>query len=283
VKGILIWQTNAEKIIMLKFEKHIVLTQPQTVLDCLSDNTNFSKQQLKQIMQNGAVWLENNQGINRVRRAKKNLSADDQLHFYYDEAVQNSKLLEAELIADEGAYSVWNKPSGMYSQGSKWGDHCTLYRYAEMNLVPQRPAFIVHRLDRAANGLILLAHKKTIAASLSKMFENREIYKKYKARVEGVIEGIELPYEIKNMLDEKLSISRIVSLNVNEAEKTTDVEMEIQTGRKHQIRRHLSGLGYPIVGDRLYGKRASELDLQLSAVNIRFKCPVTGELRDYEI
>lgn len=267
----------------LKFEKHIVVTQPQTALDCLNENTEFSKQQLKKIMQNGALWLESSQGISRVRRAKKNLKARDQLHLYYDEAVQGAQPLKAELIADEGEYSVWNKPSGMYSQGSKWGDHCTLYRYAEMHLLPQRPAFIVHRLDRAANGLILLAHKKTIAAKFSKMFASREIYKKYKARVEGLIEGIELPHEIKNYLDDKLSVSQIVSVVPNEAQQTTDVEVLIKTGRKHQIRRHLSGLAYPIVGDRLYGEKVSNLDLQLSAVNIKFKCPVTGEMRDYKI
>ena len=171
----------------------------------------------------------------------------------------------------------------MYSQGSKWGDHCTLYRYVEMNFLPQRPAFIVHRLDRAANGLILLAHKKSVATKLAKMFETREIYKKYKACVEGVMEGFDLPYEIKNYLDDKLSISNIVSIAADESRQTTDVEVVIQTGRKHQIRRHLSGIGYPIVGDRLYGEKSSELDLQLSAVNIKFECPVTDEMRDYKI
>ena len=95
---------------MMKFEKHIVPTQTQTVLECLSDNTDFSKQQIKQIMQNGAVWLENNQGVNRVRRAKKNINSGDQLHLYYDVSIQNSKQLEAKLIVDECYYSVWNKP-----------------------------------------------------------------------------------------------------------------------------------------------------------------------------
>jgi len=268
---------------MVKFEKHIDVTQAQTVLECLSDNTDLSKQQLKRIMQNGAVWLESNHGISRIRRVKKNIGENDQLHLYYDEVVQNSKPLEAALIADEGDYSVWNKPSGMYSQGSKWGDHCTLYRYAEMNLLPQRPAFIVHRLDRAANGLILLAHKKTTAEKFSKMFESREIYKKYRARVEGVIEGLDLPYKIESYLDNKLSISNIVSLDIDKTHQTTEVEVVIETGRKHQIRRHLSGLGFPIVGDRLYGEQPSDLDLQLSAVNIKFECPVSGEIRDYKI
>jgi len=268
---------------MLKFEKHIVLTQSQTALDCLSENTDFSKQQLKQIMQNGAVWLESNQGISRVRRAKKILNPTNQLHFYFDETVQNTQPIKAGLIADEGDYSVWNKPCGMYSQGSKWGDHCTIYRYAERNLLPQRPAFVVHRLDRAANGLIVLAHKKSSAAQFSKMFEGREIYKKYRATVEGVMDDLTLPYEIKNYLHDKLCISQIVAMNVNKDQQTTDVEIEIETGRKHQIRRHLSGLGYPIVGDRLYGEKASDLDLQLSSVNIKFKCPVSGEMKDYKI
>lgn len=266
-----------------QFEKHITLTQQQTVIDCLSEHTDFSKQQLKRILQNGAVWLENNLGIHRVRRAKKILNVADQLHFYYDEKVQNSEPLRPELIADEGAYSIWNKPSGMYSQGTRWGDHCTLYRHAETHLLPQRSAFIVHRLDRAANGLIILAHKKTIAAKFSKMFETRNIYKKYRASVEGIIDNLELPYEIKNYLDEKLCISQIVSLKVNEENKTTEVEIVIETGRKHQIRRHLAGLGFPIVGDRMYGEKESSLDLQLSAVNIKFNCPLSGEERDYKI
>ena len=266
-----------------KFEKHISVTSQKTVLDCLNENTDFSKQALKRILQNGSVWLENKQGINRVRRAKKLVVEKDKLHFYYDEKVQNTGSLTARLIADEGEYSVWYKPSGMYSQGSKWGDHCTIYRYVELNLTPQRPAFIVHRLDRAANGLILIAHKKTVAAKFAKMFETREIYKKYRARVEGIVEGLKAPHEIRSQLDGKLSISEIISIEPDRKKNTTDLEVVIQTGRKHQIRRHLSELGYPIVGDRLYGGKETDLDLQLSSINMKFICPVSGKKRDYKI
>ena len=149
-----------------------------------------------------------------------------------------------------------------------------------MNLMPQRQAFIVHRLDRAANGLIILAHKKSIARKFSAMFENRQIYKKYRARVEGIVSSLDLPYEIKNKLDDKLSISEIVSVTKID-QNSTDLEVVIKTGRKHQIRRHLSGLGYPIEGDRLYGAKNLAVDLQLSAVHLKFICPVNGEHKEW--
>jgi len=266
-----------------KFEKHICVTQNKiTALECLSENTDFSKQKIKRLMKNGAVWLESIKGIDRLRRVKKEIVAGDTLHLYYDESVQATVTEPAKLISDQGDYSIWNKPSGMLSQGSKWGDHCTIYRWAEMYLMPQRPAFIVHRLDKAANGLIIIAHKKSVAAKFSEMFENHQIYKKYKARVEGSIKDISLPFEIKNYLDDKESISEVVAINPVEENKT-DVEIVIKTGRKHQIRRHLSGLGYPIEGDRLYGAKNLAVDLQLTAMKIKFKCPVSGEQKEWSL
>lgn len=264
-----------------KFDKHIRAEQAQTIISCLSENIDLSKQQLKKLMQNGSVWLENKTGIHRVRRAKKNMQPGELLHIYYDADVQSTEPAEAMLVADEGEYSVWNKPCGMYSQGSKWGDHCTIYRWAEQHLTPQRPAFIVHRLDRAANGLIIIAHTKKIAAAFSRLFEQRKLNKKYKALVEGRLENISLPYEIKNELDGKVSISEIISLKQNN--NNTEVEIKIKTGRKHQIRRHLSGLGYPIVGDRLYGAKNIVLDLQLSSVELDFISPVNNEFKQYKL
>ena len=267
----------------IKFEKHIQVNESQTVLACLSENVDLSKQLLKKVMQNGAVWLESTYGINRVRRAKKIINEGDVLHIYYDAAIHDSKPPAAQLISDEGDYSIWNKPCGMYSQGTKWGDHCSIYRWAEQNLLPQRPAFIVHRLDKAANGLIIVAHKKKTAAKFSKMFEQHEINKKYRAVVEGLLKDIILPYEINNKLDEKISISEILTTNVDENKNQTVVEIKIKTGRKHQIRRHLSGLGHPIVGDRLYAAKNIESNLQLSSVELDFICPIRSEHVKYKL
>ncbi|RDH82431.1 MAG: RNA pseudouridine synthase [endosymbiont of Galathealinum brachiosum] len=268
----------------VKFEKHIKAEKnTQTILECLSASLEFSNQQIKKILQNGAVWLENSHGINRVRRAKKTINQGEILHVYFNAEIQASQPHEAMLIADEGDYSIWNKPGGMYSQGTKWGDHCTVYRWAEQNLMPQRQAFIVHRLDKAANGLIIIAHKKSTAAKLSAMFEKRQIHKKYRAIVEGILNDVELPYEIKNELDNKIAISEIISLIPDYEKQRTAVEIRIKTGRKHQIRRHLSEMGYPIIGDRLYGAQDIESDLQLSSIELEFSCPVSEKQKKYEL
>lgn len=264
------------------FEAHIEISKTELLaLDLLAENTPLSKQKLKSAMSKGCVWLESGIGIHRLRRAKKTVHENDTLHIYYDEAIMNSTPSAAELIADEEEYSIWNKPYGMYSQGTKWGDHHTLYRWAEEWLKPQRPAFPVHRLDRAANGLIILAHSKKMAANFAALFKNRKIQKQYKATVEGTLENLILPYSITSHIDNKAALSTITSLEQHS--NATTVTIEIETGRKHQIRRHLSEMGHPVIGDRLYGSGRSDDNLQLQSCFLKFNCPLTDIVREYSL
>ena len=104
---------------------------------------------------------------------------------------------------------------------------------------------------------------------------------------------------IDNELDGKKSISHVTVLSFDESANRTLLAVNIETGRKHQIRKHLSGLGFPVVGDRLYGSvtnptpksdndtdrhdnKALE-DLQLSAVRLSFICPVSQEEKTFEL
>ena len=264
------------------FELHLTASAPeQTALQILSEHCPLSKQKLKTSMKNGAVWLESSTGIQRIRRATKTLSASDRLHFYYDKSIQETTPPAAGLIADEAQYSVWHKPCGMYSQGTKWGDHCTIYRYVEAQLKPQRPAFIVHRLDRSANGLIILAHSKKIAATFSEMFKKRKIQKQYTAIVEGRLKKTDLPFTISSNIEGKDACSKIMS--VQNFDESCRLIIEIDTGRKHQIRRHMAELGHPVVGDRLYGSGKAEKDLQLQASCLSFLCPLTNKKREYSL
>lgn len=285
-----------------KNEFHITVdSNDLTALDVLAKASDFSRQKIKQLMQKGCVWLENDGYTQRLRRAKKVLNRGEIIHCYFDEKIVDATPDEAVLIADEGSYSIWNKPSGMLSQGSKWGDHCTIYRWAEKHLKPERPAFIVHRLDRAASGLIILAHKKKIAAQFAEMFQKHEIKKHYRAWVEGdfstllVTDKAVDPVEIiTTKLDEKFAEThvRLVDVAIDRtSDKVSDkprqkqslLDVDIKTGRKHQIRKHLAGIGFPIVGDRLYGSGKSELNLQLTAVFLSFNCPVSGEPKTYSL
>lgn len=267
-----------------KLEKHITATNEALAVDVIATDTGLSKQRIKLAMKNGAVWLEQGtQKIQRLRRAKRLIKKNNVLHLYYDEELLATKPTPCELIADEQAYSVWYKPTGVLSQGSKWGDHCTVNRWAEEHLTPQRPAFIVHRLDRAACGLILIAHKKQTASALAAMFEHRKITKNYRAIIQGCF-----PTSLQTItspIDDRSATSHAKLISYHIKKDQSLVEINIESGRKHQIRRHLQELGFPIIGDRLYGnqKEDNTLDLQLSAYSMSFTCPITEQAKHYEL
>jgi 23S rRNA-/tRNA-specific pseudouridylate synthase len=302
-----------------KFEKHIVIEDEGVLaVDVLADATELSKQCMKHAMKKGAVWVtpaanisaDESKAMNteaegeksvplavvedidaasektstskktqRLRRAKKKLSVGDTLHLYYDEDILSELPAEPTLVADEGDYSIWYKPYGLRSQGSKWSDHCTIYRWVETHLEPQRSAFSVHRLDRAATGLMVIAHKKMTAVEFSRMFAKREIEKCYRVVVHGHFPETAESHTMNQDIDGRAAISHAVLLEYSAEKNCSLLEMHIESGRKHQIRRHLSEAGYPVVGDRLYG--SAELDgeedemqdLQLSASYLQFHYP----------
>ena len=266
-----------------RIEEHIVVESPAgNAVDLLHNASGLSKGQLKAAMTKGAVWLTRGKNTQRLRRAKRKLRAGDELHLYYDPDVLAEIPAEPKLVADVGGYSVWNKPYGLRSQGSKWGDHCTITRWAERHLQPERPAFVVHRLDRAANGLILVAHSKAIAASLSELFRDRKVEKRYRARVAGDFSQQPSPLRVESPVDEKQAVSEISFVRVEDGRSLVDIRTE--TGRKHQVRRHLAESGFPIVGDRLYGAGENDpMDLQLTACLLAFQCPVAGEPVEYRL
>lgn len=233
-------------------------------------------------MTKGAVWLTRGRNTRRLRRAGRELRSGDEVHLYYDVKVLAETPAEPALIADAGGYSVWQKPFGLRSQGSKWGDHCTVTRWAERHLMPERPAFIVHRLDRAANGLIMIAHSKKVAAELSKLFRERAVEKHYKAWVVGDFSRQAAPLRVEKPIDQKHAVSEFLFDRFENGRSLVDIRIE--TGRKHQIRRHLADLGFPIAGDRLYGDgQRDDCDLQLTASLLAFRCPVSGQPVEYRL
>ncbi|MCP3689700.1 MAG: RluA family pseudouridine synthase [Gammaproteobacteria bacterium] len=267
---------------MSNAEYHIDITQPEsTAAVLLAEVSELPINQIKQAMQKGAVWLSNAQGTRRLRRAKKELCPGNQLHFYFDPEILQTESPQPKQIADEGDYSIWIKPRRMLSQGSKWGDHCTISRWVESHDHKQRPAFIIHRLDKAATGLMLIGHGKKITRLFANLFAKRLIDKKYDAIVPGHFDKPE-PYTLESNIDSKPAVSHIKLQQYYAQLHQSLLEITIETGRKHQIRKHLCEIGYPIIGDRLYGG-GDKNDLQLAAVSIAFECPVSGEYRQYQL
>jgi len=264
-------------------EEHVVVESTAgNAVDLLQRASGLSKGRVKIAMNKGAVWLTRGKNTQRLRRAKRKLRAGDELHLYYDPEVLAEIPATPQLVADVGGYSVWNKPYGLRSQGSKWGDHCTITRWAERHLLPERPAFVVHRLDRAANGLILVAHSRSIAAALSSSFRDRKIQKRYRAWVTGDFSAQPDPLRVETPVENRQAASEISFVRIDNGRSLVDVRIE--TGRKHQVRRHLAESGFPVIGDRLYGDAANDdVDLQLTAYLLAFQCPVAGEPVEYRL
>ena len=252
----------------------ITVETPGLAVDILSEASGLPKQRIKDAMAKGACWWTLKGKIVRLRKAKRDVKAGTRMQLYYDEAVLARKAPEAELLEDKRRYSVWFKPHGLLAQGSQWGDHCSLLRVAEVQL--NRPCFLIHRLDADAAGLMLIAHDSKAAAALSQLFAGRTIIKQYLANVTGVLDLQE--QTIDGEIDGKAAVSHVTALSVETSSVNTGasisrVNVRIETGRKHQIRRHLASIGHPIVADRLYGVAAG-MPLQLLAYYLQFDCPL---------
>lgn len=238
----------------------------------------LSRQQLKQAMQKGAVWIKQGKRKKRLRRVTQPMQAGVTLVIYYDDELLSRQTEASVLLADETDYSVWIKPAGVLAQGTRYGDHCSLLFFAEQYFQPRRACYLVHRLDSGASGLMLLAHNSRSAAALSEMFQKREMTKRYHVSVEGLLDPA--TNIIREPLDDKDAITCIENNVVSDNDRS-ELIVRIETGRKHQIRRHLASLGHPVIGDRDYGSAFTREALQLVATELSFICPLTKQQKNY--
>ena len=267
----------------VKLERHVEIADADVkAADILCRSTSLPKATIKRAMTKGAVWLSRGRDTRRIRRADRALKPGDTLHLYYDQDILAQTPADATLIADEDEYSIWYKPFGMLSQGSKWGDHCTINRWVENHLKPQRPAFLVHRLDRAATGLIIIAHGRKTAAYFARQFRLGGIEKRYRAIVHGHFPDA---MTIETPIENKPALSHVRLLDFNLSCDESLLEVTIDTGRKHQIRRHLSEAGHPIIGDRIYGatEQHDDRNLCLTSCHVSFLAPPDGIRRSYSL
>ena len=240
------------------------LEQAATAVEALAEAAGLSKSAVRKAMSAGAVWtLEKGRRV-RLRRASRQLPAGTRLWLFYDDELLARKAPAARCLRREKGWSVWFKPPGLLTQGNEWGDHLSLLRQAEKHL--GRPVWLVHRLDRETAGLVLLAHHRQAAAWLSEQFRQRRVDKGYRAWVHGRLQGAGV---IDAPLDGRPALTRWQALDACPQRGWTRVDIELETGRLHQIRRHFARLGHPVVGGPRYG-RGDGVPLQLVAWRLGF-------------
>ena len=162
-------------------------------------------------------------------------------------------------------------------------------------------ALVVHRLDQATSGLVLMALHPQAQRCLSRAFEERQVAKRYQAVVQGRMgapdgawHAIDLPIAADwprrplRVIDPekgKPSLTRWRTLAHDAAAGTTRIELEPVTGRTHQLRVHLAAVGHPILGDALYADAATQARaprLLLHASHLAFSHPGTGAAMAFE-
>lgn len=208
---------------------------------------------------------------------------------------------DIELIHVDASLLILDKPAGLLAVPGRGDDkHDCLSRRVQ-HLYPD--ALIVHRLDMATSGLMLMARGLKAQRALSTLFETRAVHKRYVAVVDGDMSlvahtakdtdgwhlidmpiALDWPRRPLRMIDAthgKPSQTRWRAVSFDAATNTTRVELEPITGRSHQLRVHLTALGYSILGDPLYAPLAAQTKaprLLLHSCMLQFEHPASGGL-----
>jgi len=180
---------------------------------------------------------------------------------------------------------VVNKPSGLLSQPGSIKDSVHTRLQSQFNFVG-----LIHRLDQATSGIMVLALTPFALSNIAKQFQDRRTFKVYEARVFGRIPAckghIDLPLrcdwpnrprqEVHTEGRQSLTHWRLLNIEGN----CSRVELIPHTGRSHQLRVHMKAMGFPMVGDYFYAhKEALSLSerLHLHAKTLRINHPMTGQ------
>lgn len=207
--------------------------------------------------------------------------------------------IPVEVIYEDTDIIVVNKPKGMVVHPGNGNPDGTLVN-SLMSICKEtlsgiggevRPG-IVHRIDKDTSGILVVAKNDKAHINLSEQIKNHEVQKTYIAMVRGIVKEneatINMPIGRSTKDRKKMAVTKkgkeaITHFKVIKRypeHNCTLLEVKIETGRTHQIRVHLSQIGYPIIGDTVYSNGKNEWDIEgqcLHAKSLTFRHPTTGK------
>ena len=237
------------------------------------------------------------------KRVTQNINVfkgDEVLVYLTDEYLFNNtttSYLSLDIVYEDDNILVINKPQGLAVTENRLNEN-TLDKIVQITYPKCMPC---HRLDRNTSGLVVFAKNNDALTILVEKFKNKEINKKYRCDVYGILDKKSDTLKSYLFKDNKKSrvyisdekkknyleiITKYTVISENKKENYSTLEVELITGRTHQIRAHLSHIGHPIIGDGKYGKndinkKFNEKYQRLCSTEITFGFTTSSGILDY--
>lgn len=225
---------------------------------------SISRGEARRIIAAGGAWL----GGRRCKVASRPCQPGDELVAYLAEG---PAAVDPRVIWADDQLAVLDKPPGLASTPTRESDTANVDAWASRHF--GRRVHLPHRLDRRASGLMLVVLDPRLNRAVTEAFRAAAIKRTY--RVRTVVEPPEASADLVGTLDRKRAALRYRRLDDGQ------LEVELETGRTHQIRRQLAGIGCPVIGDPRYGGPPG--DLALRAVGLALEHPGTGQPLAFEV
>jgi len=267
-----------------------------------SEIENYSRTYIQKLAEDGLITVNG-----KTVKSNYKLKQGDEVVVDIPDSVKldvKAEKIDLEVVYEDQDLLVINKPKGMVVHPATGNYSGTLVNalmdYCGDNLSDIngviRPG-IVHRIDKDTTGLLVVAKNNTSHEKLSDMLKVHEIKRIYVALVDGEIREetgkIDAPIGRHPVDRKKMAVNTksgrrsVTHFKVLERFKDlTLIEARLETGRTHQIRVHMSYIGYPVLGDELYGRRKKAFDVDgqvLHAKILEFVHPRTGENMRFEV
>jgi 23S rRNA pseudouridine1911/1915/1917 synthase len=259
--------------------------------------TDFTKSYIQKLIQDGQILVN----LKRVKNGYI-IKKDDDITYEIQAPVQldiPAVDIPLDIIYEDNDLAIINKQKGLIVHPASTTKEMTLvsalmHHLSSLSSINGtiRPG-IVHRIDKDTTGLLIIAKNNSAHLILSEMLKKHEVSRHYQALVHGHIPhesfSIDLPIarhpsqrkQMAVVKDGRRALTHVKVLH--RYSKHTLVEISLETGRTHQIRVHMSHLGYPIVGDPLYGIKKEAFGQLLHAFQIQLNHPITSKRMNFEV
>ena len=238
----------------------LVVNKDSLLLDYLYENLDMPKRRVKQYLTHGSIY------VNNSKVTKYNYKLIKGMNIIIDTDNKNKVVLPFEILFEDEHIIVVNKPSGLLTIATNKEKEKTLYHMVREYLVSKNKnskVFIVHRLDKDTSGIVILSKDEKTKNYLQENWNEIVKIREYTAVVHGVLKKKE-DRIIQNLKETKTNLvyvskdgkEAITNYKVlKENDKYSLVSINIETGRKNQIRVAFQTINHPILGDKKYGEK----------------------------